>query len=132
VLVYDTTGPYSDPAAHLDLTQGLEPIRAKWIAGRGDSEELPGISSAYGRQRESDASLKGIQFPNLRKPRRARPGSNVSQMHYAKRGLITPEMEYIAIRETQRLQDFVAAQHPGDSHGASIPKIITPGPSTSR
>ena len=126
VLVYDTTGPYTDLSADLDLTQGLAPIRAAWIAGRGDSEELAGISSAYGRQRESDPGLKGIQFPNLRKPRRAKAGANVSQMHYAKRGLITPEMEYIAIRETQRLQDFVAKQHPGDSHGASIPKIITP------
>jgi len=126
VLVYDTSGPYSDPSADLDLTRGLAPLRAAWIAERGDSEELPGISSAYGRQREADPGLRGIRFPNLRKPRRARAGANVSQMHYARQGVITPEMEYVAIRESQRRRDYVAAQHPGQSWGAAIPEAITP------
>jgi len=126
VQVYDTTGPYTDPAAQLDLTQGLKAQRTAWIERRGDTELLGGISSAYGREREQDASLKGIRFPNLRAPRRAKAGANVSQMHYAKKGIITPEMEYVAIRENQRQQDFVALQHPGHSHGASLPKAFTP------
>jgi phosphomethylpyrimidine synthase len=126
VHVYDTSGPYSDPNESLDLTKGLKAIRAPWIEARGDSEQLSGISSAYGREREADASLKGIRFPNLRAPRRAKAGGNVSQMHYAKKGIITPEMEFVAIRENLRRQDYVAAQHPGQSWGASIPKEITP------
>jgi phosphomethylpyrimidine synthase len=126
VHVYDTSGPYSDPAEALDLTRGLKPIRAPWIEKRGDSEQLSGISSAYGRERESDASLKGIRFPNLRAPRRAKAGGNVSQMHYAKKGIITPEMEFVAIRENMKYQDYVAAQHPGQSWGAATPKEITP------
>ncbi len=126
VLVYDTSGPYSDAAESLDLTRGLKPIRAPWIEKRADSEQLAGISSAYGRERESDASLKGIRFPNLRAPRRAKAGANVSQMHYAKKGIITPEMEFVAIRENLKRQDYVAPQHPGHSWGASIPKEITP------
>jgi len=126
VLVYDTTGPYTDAGAELDLTQGLSAIRASWIAARGDSEQLDSISSAYGRQREADPALAGIRFPNLRAPRRARAGANVSQMHYARKGIITPEMEYVAIRENQWRTDFVAGQHPGQSWGASIPSKITP------
>jgi phosphomethylpyrimidine synthase len=126
VHVYDSSGPYSDDAEDLDLTRGLKPIREAWIEARGDSERLPGISSVYGRQRESDPKLAGIRFPNLRAPRRARPGANVSQMHYARKGLITPEMEFVAIRENMRRQDYVAAQHPGQSWGASIPREITP------
>jgi phosphomethylpyrimidine synthase len=125
VLVYDTSGPYTDPQAALDLTRGLAPLRAAWIAERNDSEELPGISSAYGREREADPGLKGIRFPNLRKPRRARAGANVSQMHYARKGLITPEMEYVAIRENLRRRDFVAEQHPGQSWGAATPREIS-------
>ncbi len=126
VRVYDTTGPYTDPAAKLDLRRGLDPIRAAWIAKRADTETLSDVSSAYGRARNDDPGLAGIRFPNLRKPLRAKAGGNVSQMHYAKKGIITPEMEYVAIRESQRQVDYVAAQHPGDSHGASIPKEITP------
>ncbi|HTA16185.1 MAG TPA: phosphomethylpyrimidine synthase ThiC [bacterium] len=126
VLVYDTTGPYTDAGAELDLTKGLPPIRASWIAARGDSEQLASISSAYGRQREADPALAGIRFPNLRAPRRAKAGANVSQMHYARKGIITPEMEFVAIRENQWRTDFVAGQHPGQAWGASIPSKITP------
>ncbi|MES2202064.1 MAG: phosphomethylpyrimidine synthase ThiC, partial [candidate division FCPU426 bacterium] len=126
VRVYDCSGPYTDSEAKLDLTQGLPRLREDWIAGRGDSEALPGISSAYGRSRESDAGLDGIRFPNLHKPRRASAGRNVTQLHYARKGIITPEMEFVAIRENMRGHDYVAGQHPGQSHGASIPKEITP------
>jgi phosphomethylpyrimidine synthase len=125
VLVYDTSGPYTDEKAELDLTRGLQPIRAPWIAARGDSEQLASISSAYGREREADPALAGIRFPNLRAPRRAKAGANVSQMHYARKGIITPEMEFVALRESQRREDFVAGQHPGQSFGAAIPKKIT-------
>jgi phosphomethylpyrimidine synthase len=126
VHVYDTSGPYTDPSEALDLTQGLKAIRTPWIEKRADTEQLAGISSAYGREREADASLKGIRFPNLRAPRRAKAGGNVTQMYYAKKGIITPEMEFVAIRENMRRQDYVAAQHPGQSWGAAIPKEITP------
>lgn len=126
VLVYDTSGPYTDPQASLDLTRGLAPLRAAWIAERSDSEELSGISSAYGREREADPGLKGIRFPNLRKPRRARGNANVSQMHYARLGQITPEMEYVAIRENLRRRDFVAEQHPGQSWARPRPRRSRP------
>ncbi len=126
VVVYDTSGPYTDAAANLDLTQGLPSVRKAWILERGDVEELPTISSAYGREREADAKLDGLRFPHLRKPLRAKAGRNVSQMYYAKKGIITPEMEYVALRENQRQQDFVANQHPGHSWGASLPKQFTP------
>jgi phosphomethylpyrimidine synthase len=125
VVVYDCSGPFTDSAAQLDLAQGLPSVRRAWVLERGDVEELPQISSAYGRQRELDASLKDLRFPHLRKPLRAKAGRNVSQMHYARKGIITPEMEYVALRENQRQQDFVAAQHPGQSYGASIPKAFT-------
>jgi phosphomethylpyrimidine synthase len=126
VLVYDTTGPYTDAQAELDLTRGLPVIRSPWIAARKDSEQLASISSAYGRQREADPTLAGIRFPNLRAPRRAKAGANMSQMHYARKGIITPEMEFVAVRENQWRTDFVAGQHPGQSWGASIPSKITP------
>jgi phosphomethylpyrimidine synthase len=126
VRVYDTSGPYTDPDVALNLRQGLKALRRDWILKRGDVEELTGISSAYGRQRELDPKLAEIRFPNNAKPLRAKVGHNVSQMHYAKKGIITPEMECIALRENMRQQDYVAGQHPGQSHGASIPKEITP------
>src|SRR5690606_28506839 len=91
--VYDTSGPYTDPAARIDLTAGLAPLRAEWIAERGDSEQLPAPSSAFGRGRASDAALDPVRFPAIRPPRRALPGRNVTQMHYARRGIVTPEME---------------------------------------
>ncbi|MBI3030186.1 MAG: phosphomethylpyrimidine synthase ThiC [Candidatus Rokubacteria bacterium] len=97
--LYDTSGPYTDPDAHVDIKQGLPPLRLSWTLARGDVEELPGPSSVYRRQRDSDPSLGGVRFPSVRPPLRAEPGRRVTQMHYARRGEITPEMEFIALRE---------------------------------
>ncbi len=97
--LYDTSGPYTDPAAEVDIKRGLPPLRLAWILERGDVDELPGPSSEYRRQRESDPSLGGVRFASVRRPLRAKPGQRVTQMHYARRGEITPEMEFIAIRE---------------------------------
>ncbi len=129
--VYDTSGPYTDPTAKIDLRAGLPALREAWIAGRGDTEQLPGITSEYGRTRLTDASLDALRFPATRAPRRAQAGRNVTQMHYAKQGIVTPEMEYIAIRENAKLQEALASglithQHPGESFGAAIPAVITP------
>jgi len=131
VRVYDSSGPYSDPDAAIDLRGGLPAIRAAWIEERGDTELLPDVSSDYGRQRQQDVQTAHLRFEHLRKPRRALPGRNVSQLHYARQGIITPEMEFIAIRENMSLlqareQAAVAAQHAGQSFGAAIPKEITP------
>ncbi len=97
--LYDTSGPYTDPTADLDLKRGLPPLRLAWILGRGDVQELPGPSSAYRRSREENPALGGVRFASVRRPLRASPGRCVSQMHYARRGEITPEMEFIALRE---------------------------------
>lgn len=137
VMVYDTSGPYTDPQVRVDIRQGLAPLRLAWITARADTEQLSDISSAYGRLRAADASLATLRFAHIRRPRRALPGRNVSQMHYARKGIITPEMEYIAIRENQARevaqqnsqkngQARVQQQHPGNSWGASIPPVITP------
>jgi phosphomethylpyrimidine synthase len=130
ITVYDCSGPYSDPDAHIDLAVGLPPLRAPWIAERGDSEPLEALSSAFGRGREIDARLDAVRFPNRPLPRRAIAGANVSQMHYAKRGIVTPEMEFVAIRENQRIESIrdagLLAQHRGESFGASIQELITP------
>ncbi|MGR9107516.1 MAG: phosphomethylpyrimidine synthase ThiC [Gammaproteobacteria bacterium] len=129
VFVYDTSGPYTDQSVVTDLTKGLSAVRETWISGRGDSEELGGPSSAYGRQRLEDRTLDRLRFDHIRKPRRARSGINVTQMHYAKKGIITDEMEYVAIRENQNreaMSDLIRGQHPGESFGASIPLAITP------
>ena len=128
--VYDTSGPYTDPDARIDLGAGLPPLRARWIEERGDSAVLEGLSSAFGRGRESDAKLDAVRFPQRPLPRRAHAGANVSQMHYARRGIVTPEMEYIAIRENQRIEQIrephLLRQHAGESFGESIHKLITP------
>jgi phosphomethylpyrimidine synthase len=128
--LYDTSGPYTDPEARIDLTTGLAALRADWIAARGDSEMLPGLSSRYGRERAADAKLDSVRFSATQPPRRARSGANVTQMHYARRGMITPEMEYIAIRETARLDALrdggLLAQHGGEAFGARLPRAITP------
>src|SRR5581483_7539914 len=98
-VVYDTSGPYSDPHAATDIRRGLTPLRADWIAARGDTVELPQATSLYRRGREAMPQLDGVRFP-LRAPvRRAKPGANVTQMHYARRGEVTPEMEFVAVRE---------------------------------
>ncbi len=130
VYVYDTSGPYTDPDLEIDLASGLPPLRDKWIEERSDTEELPDLSSEYGRQRLHDDDTAHLRFPNLKAPRRAKSGANVSQMHYAKRGIITPEMEFIAIRENQNLQAMKEAYgqrlHKGQSFGANLPEEITP------
>ena len=131
--VYDTSGPYTDPQAKIDIRSGLAPLRAGWIDERDDTEELPGPSSRYGVERLGDPRLAELRFNLKRLPRRARGGpngvGNVTQMHYARRGIVTPEMEFIAIRENQRAAEFsemLRRQHPGASFGASLPPLITP------
>ncbi len=148
VYVYDCSGPYSDPAASIDIRSGLPGVRSGWIAERGDTEQLSGLSSAFGTERALDAATAHLRFPGLhRAPRRALRGGNLSgnvtQMHYARRGLITPEMEYIAIRENLQRREYIESlkasgptgakmaallgrQHPGQSFGAAIPAEITP------
>jgi len=130
ISVYDCSGPYTDPAVRCDLNLGLPALRARWIEERGDTEPLAGPSSAYGRERLEDAATASLRFDHIRAPRRAKSDANVTQMHYARRGIVTPEMEFIAIRENQRLEGIADAgllvQHPGQSFGAAIPKLITP------
>ena len=130
VLVYDTSGAYTDPEVSIDLQQGLPALRAAWIDARGDTEQLDAQSSAYGRERLSNNELDGIRFEHIRKPRRAQAGKNVTQMHYAKQGIITPEMEFIAIRENmhryQVRNEVLQQQHAGQPLGAMIPVDITP------
>lgn len=128
VVVYDTSGAYTDPAIDINIKKGLDPIREKWIMDRGDVEQLDAFSSEYSNARLTNEKLDDLRFQHIRKPLRAKPLQNVSQMHYAKKGIITPEMEYIAIRENQKLQDrkAIAQQHPGQDFGASIPDVITP------
>ena len=130
VLVYDTSGPYTDPAVQIDVRQGLADVRSAWIEDRGDTELLDGLSSNFGQERLANPELTTMRFAHVRNPRRAKPGKNVSQMHYARQGIITPEMEYVAIRENLKLQEARAAglleqQHAGHSFGAAIPKEIT-------
>ena len=129
VYVYDTSGIYTEPDSQVDLRKGLGSVRSAWIEERNDTELLNGPSSKFGLERINDASLEPLRFEHVRNPRRAKAGANVSQMHYAKKGIITPEMEFIAIRENQKfdqMREMCENQHPGDSFGASIPAIITP------
>ena len=129
VTVYDTSGPYTDQNKEFDVKKGIEPTRTKWIADRGDVEELEGLSSGYGKKRLDDPSLDHLRFAHIRNPLKAKPGKNVTQMHYARRGIITPEMEYIAIRENQKMETLKDSgiQHPGNSFGANTPETwITP------
>jgi phosphomethylpyrimidine synthase len=143
VFVYDTSGPYTDPAARIDIRKGLAPVREKWIEERRDTELLAGPTSRYGRERLADPKLAELRFDLKRLPRRAKAGANVTQMHYARRGIVTPEMEYVAIRENlrrheyleslratgpggTRLAELMGRQHPGQSFGAAIPREVTP------
>ena len=127
--VYDTSGPYSDPDIHIDLKTGLPHLRAKWIDERGDTEILSGLSSEYGQARAHDPQTAHLRFAQLTNPRRAKAGRNVSQMHYARQGIITPEMEYVALRESLNLQALydkpeykaLLRQHPGNALGAALP-----------
>jgi phosphomethylpyrimidine synthase len=129
--LFDSSGVYTDPAAAIDITRGLAPLRGGWINERLDTEALPGISSAYGRERLNDPALSALRMAHAPVPRRAKLGANVSQMHYARRGIITPEMEYIAIRENlvrAQLAERLATERmpkAGHSFNASIPKDIT-------
>ena len=128
VLTYDTSGPYTDPKSKIDIKNGLIPLRNIWIEDRKDTEQLQGPSSTFGKKRKTDPSLEDMRFNLKRNPKKAMAGKNVSQMHYAKKGIITPEMEFIAIRENQRregISDILQTQHPGENHGAKIPQKIT-------
>jgi phosphomethylpyrimidine synthase len=131
ITVYDTSGPYTDANYKIDLKQGLPRLRGEWILSRGDVQQETDFSSEYCRKRLADKSLDHLRFEHLKIPLKAKPGKNVSQMHYAKQGMITPEMEYIAIRENQRMDELKASQtgpnvllsqHAGESFGANIPK----------
>ncbi|WP_296404319.1 phosphomethylpyrimidine synthase ThiC [Psychrobacter sp.] len=125
--VYDTSGVYTDPNVDIDLTKGLPKLREKWIEERGDTQVLDGLSSNYGKERARDITTANIRFDHIDKPRRAKSGHNVTQMHYARQGIITPEMEYIAIRETQKQHELTdMRQYAGETFGANTPKIITP------
>ena len=125
--VYDTSGVYTDPNVEIDLTKGLPKLRQVWIEARGDTEQLAKLSSQYGNERANDIATANLRFGHIDKPRRAINGKNVTQMHYAKQGIITPEMEYIAIRETQKQHDLTdLRQHAGNNFGANTPKLITP------
>ncbi len=137
IVVYDTSGPYTDPSVTIDVRAGLPPLRRPWVLDRQDVEDLPSVTSSYGRQRAADPALADLRFRHIRKPLRAKPGRNVTQLHYARKGIITPEMEFIAIRENQSREvarelasrnghGGGVAQHPGFSWGASIPSVITP------
>jgi len=130
VQVYDTSGPYSDPTADIDIRKGLPTLRKTWIEERQDTVTLDTETSTYTKQRHSDDNLNSLRFELNRKPLRALPGRNVSQMHYARQGIITPEMEYIAIRENMALaqakeQGVLDKQHAGNDFGANIPKEYT-------
>jgi phosphomethylpyrimidine synthase len=137
VIVYDTSGPYTDPAVHIDVRKGLHPVRKNWIAERQDVEPLSEVSSLYGRARAKDPALQAIRFNFRRPPLRAKSGYNVTQLHYARKGIVTPEMEFIAIRENQAREErrsaqtgngqgYGVAQHPGQNWGAATPSYITP------
>jgi phosphomethylpyrimidine synthase len=129
IYVYDCSGPYTDPAVKIDIRSGLNEMRAGWIAERNDTEPLTQLTSEYGRQRLNDPELAAMRFNLTHTPRKAKPGKNVTQMHYARQGIITPEMEYIAIRENQKrdgLSAMMLQQHPGENFGVQMPKSITP------
>jgi phosphomethylpyrimidine synthase len=133
IYVYDTSGPYTDSEIEIDIRSGLAPLREKWIDERNDTERLSGPASAYGRQRLADPKLAEMRFDLKRHPRCGKSGTNVTQMHYARLGIITPEMEFVAIRENQRCEQLIAErrelltrQHPGHDFGAFLPQHITP------
>jgi len=131
--VYDTSGAFSDPEVEIDLMKGMPDVRSNWIIERNDTEQLDGPTSEFGHTRQNDPELAHLRFEHISKPRRALPGKNVSQMHYARQGIITPEMEYVAIRENQKLSELrkdpaykkLLKQHPGESFGAELPDEMT-------
>ena len=142
IFVYDTSGPYTDPKATIDIRKGLAQVRAGWIEERQDTELLDGPTSAFGQARLEDDKLAALRFDLSRQPRRAKSGKNVTQMHYARQGFVTPEMEFIAVRENQnraaylqslretgtrgeRMAKMMMTQHPGQSFGANMQEEIT-------
>ena len=141
--VYDTSGPYTDPSVQIDIRKGLPPLRQAWISERNDTELMAGLNSQYGQARQADPELDTLRFELKRQPRRSISGANVTQMHYARRGIITPEMEFVAIRENLRREQYIESLrasgpqgeemarrltkvHPGQSFGASLPTTVTP------
>ncbi|MBC8022488.1 MAG: phosphomethylpyrimidine synthase ThiC, partial [Burkholderiales bacterium] len=143
VYVYDTSGPYTDPQARIDIRSGLPELRQRWIEERRDTELLSGPTSRYGIERLADPKLAELRFDLKRRPRRARAGANVTQMHYARRNIVTPEMEFVAIRENLKRREYLeelratglmgakmaelmGRQHRGESFGAAIPEEVTP------
>jgi len=130
ITVYDTSGPYTDPVQRPDIRKGLHPLRSQWIQARGDTEPLAGRRARYAQERLADPALDALRFPAIPQPRRARSGRNVTQLHYARQGMVTPEMEYIAIRENMRRAEVrdqgLRQQHAGQAFGAKLPEEITP------
>ncbi|MDH4867325.1 phosphomethylpyrimidine synthase ThiC [Alcaligenes nematophilus] len=141
--VYDTSGPYTDPSVQIDIRKGLPPLRQAWISERKDTELMAGLNSQYGQARQADPELDTLRFELKRQPRRSISGANVTQMHYARRGIITPEMEFVAIRENLRREQYIESLrasgpqgeemarrltkvHPGQSFGTSVPTTVTP------
>ncbi|XOT95507.1 phosphomethylpyrimidine synthase ThiC [Alcaligenes pakistanensis] len=141
--VYDTSGPYTDPTVQIDIRKGLPPLRQAWVSERNDTELMAGLNSQYGQVRQADPELDTLRFELKRQPRRSISGANVTQMHYARRGIITPEMEFVAIRENLRREQYIESLrasgpqgeemarrmtkvHPGQSFGASLPTTVTP------
>ncbi|QHS37616.1 phosphomethylpyrimidine synthase ThiC [Alcaligenes faecalis] len=141
--VYDTSGPYTDPSVQIDIRKGLPPVRQAWISERNDTELMAGLNSQYGQARQADPELDILRFELKRQPRRSISGANVTQMHYARRGIITPEMEFVAIRENLRREQYIESLrasgpqgeemarrltkvHPGQGFGASLPTTVTP------
>ena len=132
--VYDTSGPFTDPDVTIDLMKGIPDVRTSWIEDRDDTELLDGLTSEFGLQRQNDPELAHLRFEHIRTPRCAKTGKNVSLLYYARQGIITPEMEYVAIRENVKLQELRAdpryakllKQHAGEDYGANIPEVMTP------
>ena len=126
IFVYDCSGPYSDPQAKIDIRNGLPALRARWIAERGDSEELSQFSSEFGRIRAADKALDELRFPGLhRKPLRAKPSQNVTQIHYARQGIITPEMEFIAIRENNNRDAYIESLKISQVSSSALPSTFS-------
>ncbi|MFQ1966606.1 phosphomethylpyrimidine synthase ThiC [Aeromonas veronii] len=130
VPVYDTSGRYGEEGVAIDVRRGLPRLRENWVLERDDTDELPGLSSTFTQERLADEGLDHLRFEHLPKPRRAKPGRRVTQLHYARAGIVTPEMEFIAIRENMGLErvrsELLRTQHPGRDFGARLPQNITP------
>lgn len=124
IFVYDTSGPYSDPQAQIDIRAGLPSVRATWIDERDDTQLLDGPSSDYGKERLEDEKLEPLRFHLQRTPRRAKAGQNVTQMHYARQGIVTPEMEYVAIRENQNRAAYLESLKATGERGARMAEIM--------